>query len=184
VSSRSLLLRWLIATVGFPIGGFAGHFIAGPAATVPAALISGLIAGTIIGLGQGLAIRTRPQSIVEWAATTAVGMGLALAAVTAVLGQIDTMTDAVLLGAVSGVAVGALQGALLMREHVANAWLWVVATAVAWAVGWAVTASVGVALAPGWPVYGLSGAIVSQLITGVVLWKLMSRGEVSAPAHA
>jgi hypothetical protein len=71
-----------------------------------------------------------------------------------------------------------------MREHVANAWLWVVATAVAWAVGWAVTASVGVALAPGWPVYGLSGAIVSQLITGVVLWKLMSRGEVPAPAHA
>jgi len=184
VSSRSVVLRWLIATLAFPVGGYLGNFIAGPAATVPAALFSGLIAGTIIGLGQGLAIRSKPQPIVEWAATTAVGMGVGLAAVTAIIRQIDTMTDAVLLGAVSGLAIGALQAALLMRDHVANAWVWVPATAIAWAVGWAVTASVGVALAPGWPVYGISGAVVSQLITGVVLWKLMSRDEVPAPAAA
>ena len=55
-SGRSLLLRWLIAIVGFPIGGYIGHLVGGPAATVPAALISGLIAGAIIGVGQGLAL--------------------------------------------------------------------------------------------------------------------------------
>jgi hypothetical protein len=184
MTSRSILLRWLVATLAFPAGGFIGHLIAGPAATVPAALISGLIAGTIIGLGQGLAMRSKPQPIVEWAATTAVGMGIGLAAVTAIIGQIDSLTDAALLGAVSGLAIGALQAALLIRDRVGNALLWVVATAVAWAVGWSVTASVGVALAAGWPVYGISGAIASQLITGVVLWKLMSPSEVPAPAPA
>ena len=52
-SGRSLLVRWLIAIVAFPIGGTIGHLIGGPAATASAALISGLIAGAIIGVGQG-----------------------------------------------------------------------------------------------------------------------------------
>jgi hypothetical protein len=185
MSSRFLLIRWLIATVAFPIGGFIGHLVAGPAATVPAALISGLIAGTIVGLGQGLAIRSRPQPIVEWAATTAVGLGIGLAAVTAFIGQIETMTDAVTLGAVSGLAIGAGQTALLMRQRVGNSWIWIVATGFAWAIGWAVTnGAVGVGLTPGWPVYGLSGALVSQLITGVVLWKVLTREELPARAPA
>ena len=34
-SGRSLLLRWIIAIVGFPIGGYIGHLVAGRAATVP-----------------------------------------------------------------------------------------------------------------------------------------------------
>jgi hypothetical protein len=47
-------------------------------------------------------------------------------------------------------------------------------TGAAWAVGWLITASVGVALAPGWPVYGASGALVSQLITAVAVWRLVA----------
>jgi hypothetical protein len=184
-TGRSLLLRWIIAIVGFPIGGFIGHLIGGPAATVPAALISGLVAGGIIGAGQAVALGIiKPQALGLWAAATALGLGVALAAVTAVIGQIDTQTDAILLGAVSGLALGAGQAALLMRERVANAWLWVVASGIAWAVGWAVTSGVGVALAAGWPVYGISGALASQIITGVVLWKVLSRGEAGAFAAA
>ncbi len=184
-SGRSLLLRWIIAILGFPIGGFIGHLVGGPAATVPAALISGLIAGAIIGAGQGLALGfLRVQALAIWAGATAIGLGVALAGVTAVIGQIDTQTEAIVLGAISGLALGAGQAALLMREHVANAWLWVVASGVAWAVGWAVTSGIGVALAAGWPVYGLSGAIASQIITGLVLWKVLSRGETGALAAA
>ena len=167
-SGRSLLLRWIIAILGFPIGGFIGHLVGGPAATVPAALISGLIAGAIIGAGQGLALGfLRAQALAIWAGATAIGLGVALAGVTAVIGQIDTQAEAIVLGAISGLALGAGQAALLMREHVANAWTWVVASGVAWAVGWAVTSGIGVALAAGWPVYGLSGALVSQIITGL-----------------
>ena len=182
---RSVLIRWLVATVAFPIGGYLGNAVAGPAATVPAALISGLIAGGVIGLGQGLAIGLRGQPVIVWAAASAVGLGVALGVVTATVGQIDTTLDAVLLGAVSGLAIGGVQAALLMRDRFANTWLWVAGSAIAWAIGWLVTAgAVGVGLAPGWPVYGLSGAVVSQAITGIVLWKILSRGEATALAAA
>jgi hypothetical protein len=183
-SGRSILLRWLAATAAFPIGGFLGHVVAGPAGTVPAALISGLLAGGIIGLGQALALDLRREGFVLWAAATAIGLGLALAVVTAIIGQIDTMSDAVLLGAASGLAIGAGQAAVLVREGVGTAWIWALASGVAWAVGWLVTSGIGVALAAGWPVYGLSGAIVSQVITGLVYWKVMSRGEAAALAEA
>lgn len=184
-SGRTLLLRWVLAIFGFPAGGFIGHLIGGPAATVPAALISGLVAGAIIGAGQGVALGIlRPQALAIWAVATAIGLGVALAGVTAAMGQIETQTEAIALGAVSGLALGAGQAALLMREQVANAWIWVLASGIAWAVGWAVTSGVGVALAAGWPVYGISGALVSQIITGVVLWKVLSREEAHALASA
>jgi hypothetical protein len=184
-SGRTLLIRWVVAIVGFPIGGFVGHLVAGPAATVPAAAASGLIAGAAVGLAQALALGLRRDALVLWAAATAVGLGVALAAVTLVIGQIDTMVDAAALGAVSGAAIGGAQGFLLVRERVVGmAWLWVPASAVAWAIGWTVTASIGVALEAGWPVFGLSGAVVSQVLTAVVLWRLASRGEVPAAAVA
>src|SRR3954447_23817009 len=139
-SGRTLLLRWVIAIVGYPVGGFLGHLIGGPAASVPAALISGVIAGAIIGAGQALALGSmRRQAIALWSAATAVGLAIALAAVTASIGQIDTQLEAVGLGAVSGLALGVGQAALLMREGVDKAWMWVVASGIAWAVGWAVT---------------------------------------------
>ena len=184
-SGRSLLLRWLVAIIAFPIGGYIGHLIGGPAATVPSALISGLIAGAIIGAGQGVALGIlRPQALALWVGATALGLGIALAAVTAVIGQIDTMTDAILLGVISGLAIGAGQAAFLSRERVANAWIWVVTLGTAWAIGWAVTASIGVALEAGWPVFGVSGALVSQAIVGIVLWKVLAREEAPVLAAA
>jgi len=184
-SGRSLVLRWIIATLGFPIGGFVGHLVGGPAATLVSALISGLIAGAIIGAGQGAALGILgPGALTLWAGATAVGLGAALAAVTVVIGQIDTQADAIALGAISGLALGAGQAALLMRERVANSWTWIVASGIAWAVGWAVTSGIGVALAAGWPVYGLSGAIASQVITGVVLWRVLARDHAVTFAPA
>jgi hypothetical protein len=152
---------------------------------VPSALISGLIAGAVIGAGQAVALGIlQPQTLAMWAGATAIGLGVALAAVTAVIGLIDNQMEAIALGAISGLALGAGQAALLMRERVANAWIWVVASGVAWAVGWAVTSGVGVALEAGWPVYGLSGALVSQVITGVVLWKVLSQEAAGTFAGA
>src|SRR5205809_763970 len=118
----SIVLPWILAVIGFPIGGVLAQQLAGPAATVPAAVVSGAL-------------------------------------------------------------VGVAQGALLMRAGVPNAWAWIPVTAVAWAVGWLITASVGVALPPGWPIYGLSGALASQVITGVALWRLVpSRDRLRAMA--
>ncbi|HEX7172752.1 MAG TPA: hypothetical protein VF365_09125 [Candidatus Limnocylindria bacterium] len=176
-------LRWAIATVAFAIGGYLGHLVAGPAATVPAALISGVVAGAVIGAAQGAALGFAPRELSLWAGGTGLGLAASLAAVTAFIGQIDTTSDAVLLGAVSGLTVGAAQAAVLARGDLAHAAVWMAASGIAWALGWLTTASIGVALAAGWPVYGMSGAIVSQLITGVVLWRLASRREATpAPA--
>lgn len=177
---QSAPLRWLIAVLSFPVGGVIGHLVGGPAATIPSALISGAIAGSIIGLGQGFALKLRSQALALWAVATAVGLGLALAAVTAVIAQITTTTEAAALGAVTGLVLGAGQAIVLQRSGVPAAWLWVAASALAWAAGWFVTASAGIALEAGWPVYGLSGAIVSQVITGIVVWRTV--GAHLAPA--
>jgi hypothetical protein len=179
----SVALPWIIAVIGFPIGGLLAQTVAGPASTVPAAVLSGLIAGAVIGIAQGIALWLRGQALVMWVAGTALALAVALAAVTAAIGQIETSTEAVALGAVSGVLIGAVQAAVLMRAGIANAWIWVLVTGVAWAAGWLITASVGVALAPGWPVYGASGALVSQIITAIALWRLVpSRDALAADA--
>jgi len=175
---RSLLLPWVVAVVGFPLGGILGEVVAGPADSNPAALISGFLAGAIIGLAQALALVRRLEPVIVWTAATAAGLGIALAAVTAAIGQIENTTEAVVLGAVSGVVIGAGQALLLRRHHIANSWIWILVTGFAWAAGWLVTASVGVALAPGWPVYGLTGAIASQLITAIALWRLVRSREL------
>jgi hypothetical protein len=179
----SVALPWIVAVVGFPIGGLLGQTIAGPASTVPAALLSGLIAGAIIGVAQAVALGLRAQALAIWVGGTAVALAVALAVVTAAIGQIETSTEAIGLGVVSGVLIGAAQAAVLMRAGVANALVWIPVTGAAWAVGWLITASVGVALAPGWPVYGASGALVSQIITAIAVWRLVaSRDALQARA--
>jgi hypothetical protein len=182
VIGRWILVRWVAATLAFPIAGFLGHLVGGPATVMPAALISGLIAGAVIGLGQALALGLRTEAVGMWTAATALGLGFGIGLVTATNGPVDTMQDAALLGIVSGIAVGAGQVALLARWRVANPWIWPLTSGAAWAIGWLVMTSIGVGLAAGWPVYGLSGAIVSQLVTGVVAWQLLTRDE--APALA
>lgn len=169
----SLVLPWILAVIGFPIGGVLAQQLAGPAATIPAALLSGFVAGAAIGFAQASALRLRSLSVVLWVGGTAAALAVALGLVTGATGQIETATEAIVLGVVSGALIGVAQGAMLMRAGISSAWTWIPVTAVAWAVGWLITASVGVALAPGWPVYGLSGAVVSQIITGVALWRLV-----------
>lgn len=179
---HSIVLPWIIAVIGFPIGGLLAQTIAGPAATMPAAVLSGLIAGAVIGLAQALALGLRSQTLALWTVGTAAALAVALGLVTAAIGQIETSTEAIGLGVVSGALIGGVQAGLLMRAGIANAWIWIGATAVAWGIGWTITASVGVALAPGWPNYGASGAIVSQIITGIALWRLVPSRDALRPA--
>lgn len=175
----SLPLRWIVALIAFPIGGYIGFAVGGPAATVPAASISGFVAGVFIGLAQGVALRLAPQTLAIWTVGTAVALSIALGAMTAIIGQIATSAEAVLVGAVSGLLIGAAHATFLVHGRVANAAIWVVGSGVAWAIGWFVTTGIGVSTATGWPVYGLSGALASQVITAVVLWKLMPEGDVA-----
>ena len=179
----NVALPWVAAIVGFPIGGYLGHAVAGPAATAQAAVLSGVVAGAIIGLGQAVLIGLRGPSLAMWVGGTAVGLAVAIGIVTAAIGQIETTTEAVALGVVSGLLIGAAQAAVLMRAGISNALVWIPVTGLAWGVGWLVTSGIGVALAAGWPVYGLSGALASQVITAVaLLWLVSSRRALQAAA--
>jgi hypothetical protein len=181
---QSVPVRWLVAFVGFLIGSLVGHTVAGPAATVPSALLSGILAGAVIGLGQGLALNLRSQALVVWAAVTAIGVGVVLAVVNASIGQVSTASEAVTLGAATGLVLGAGQAVLLQRRGVPSAWIWAPVSAVAWAAGWLVSTSIGVSLEPGWPVYGGVAALISQLITGVLVWRLIATPPAIAPQPA
>jgi hypothetical protein len=46
---------------------------------------------------------------------------------------------------------------------------------IAWAFGWIVTTSIGVQAEAGWPVVGVSGALVAQALTGVVIMTVARR---------
>jgi hypothetical protein len=173
----NVALPWIAAIVGFPIGGYLGHAIAGPASTAPAAFLSGLVAGAVIGLGQAVAIGLRGRPLAIWSGGTGVALAIALGTVTAAIGLIETQAEAVVLGVASGALIGAAQTIVLMRAGIANGLLWIPVTSLAWGIGWLVTSGIGVALEAGWPVYGLSGALASQLITAVALWRLVSSRE-------
>ena len=139
---------WLLATVSYPLAGIAGRALAGPATTWTAALLAGAIAGLVVGGAQALAM--------------AVGSGIGLA-VSVGLGLAPLATG-LLTGALIGIAQAAVasRAALDARRSVLA---WPVVVALSWGLGWTVTTAIGVDPAAGWAVFGLSGALTSQVVT-------------------
>ena len=157
-------LKWVVAFLIFPIGGLLGRLVADPSGSVIAALLVGAVAGAIIGAGQWLAMGRRAGEV-RWIPATSMGLGVSFAAAQA-LGL--SASSAAALGAVTGLGVGLAQFPLL-TGRLAMPLIWVATTTVAWAVGWIIASSIGVKTEAGWPVFGVSGAIVAQALTGLVL---------------
>ena len=152
---------WLLATVSYPLAGIAGRLLAGPATAWTAALLAGAIAGLVVGGAQALAMSPRRPDV-RWALAMAVGSGIGLA-VSVGLGLAPLATG-LLTGALIGIAQAAVasRAALDARRSVLA---WPVVVALAWGLGWTVTTAIGVDLAAGWAVFGLSGALTSQVVT-------------------
>ena len=56
-----LTVRWMATFVGFPAGGYAATLLAGPVDSPRAALIGGLVTGSVVGAAQMLGVsRNRP----------------------------------------------------------------------------------------------------------------------------
>jgi hypothetical protein len=51
--------------------------------------------------------------------------------------------------------------------------IWIGAVSLGWALGWFVTRSAGIDLSQKWYVFGMSGALAFQLLTGVALYFLL-----------
>lgn len=163
---------WLLALLGFPIGGGLARLLVGPAENVVAAALAGLLTGAVIGLAQWLVLRQILSINLGWVAVTAISMGLGLALGVALLGIETTGTTLIARAVITGLFIGVAQW-LLLREIVPMSAWWILILAIAWAVSWTITRAVGVDLTQNWSVFGASGALVFQLVTAVALRLLL-----------
>lgn len=147
--------RWIPTFLAFPLGGLIAINTVGSVDSPLTAMAGGLVAGTVIGAAQALALRTRRRWIPLTAIAMAAGGALAQA-----LG-----VDVVTTGLLTGAAIGAAQATELRRGRLE----WVAASAVAWSLGWLITSEVIVDLERGYVVFGSSGALAATLLTGVAL---------------
>ena len=174
-------LRWawpLAIVVGFPIGGYVANVIVGELDSVGAALAGGLIAGAIIGAAQWLALR--PLHPGHWLVATSVGTAAGLTAGAALVDYGVSRGDLLLMGAVTGLGVGALQ-ALLLARRVPGAWWWALANPPAWGLAWLVTSFVITRnVKEQFAVFGASGALVFALLTWLLLTFLFRANERKA----
>ena len=164
-------LLWTVAFVSFPIAGIAAQAAAGRINDAVAALAGGLIAGAVIGAGQWLAARRLLGDPLAWIAATAAGMGVGLLAGAWVVGHDTSVGELAVMGAITGVPLGAAQ-AFLLRGRVARPWAWAAAMPPLWALGWTVTAAAGVGVDSQYAVFGAFGAITVMALSGVLLDRL------------
>jgi hypothetical protein len=172
---RPRVWAWPLAIlIGFPIGGLIANSVVGPVDRVVAALACGLLAGAVIGAAQWLALR--PLVTWVWIAATSVGMATGLAVGAALVDYGIGRGDLVLMGALTGVAVGLAQAMVLARQHIPGAAWWAAANPPAWALGWLVTSYViSSNVKEQFPNFGAGGALVFALLTGALLTWLFRR---------
>lgn len=175
-------LTWGLAFLGFPLGGVAAAALAGPITTPLAGALGGAITGAVIGAAEWLVLRRRLSLTPGWIAATALGMGVGLALSVALLGTDTAGTPLALRGLITGVCIGATQ-CLLLRDKVAHAPIWALAVALSWASCWLITRAVGVDLAQHWSVFGSSGALAFQFLTGLALAWLQQKENRAPDAH-
>jgi hypothetical protein len=168
------LAKWIAVLLAYPIAGFAGRFVADPHAGLVFAFVTAAVAGAILGLAQWLALGSHGRVWI-WAGATALGLGVSFAVVQA-LGATSS-TAAPLIGALTGLGVGIAQS-LMRSDRLPSPSIWVATMGVAWTIGWIVTTSIGVQAEAGWPIVGVSGALVAQALTGAVLYIVANRKRV------
>jgi hypothetical protein len=173
---------WLLWTAGFlafPIGGALATALVGRINDVGSALIGGMVAGAVIGTGQWLVAR-RLLDPRTWIPATAVAMGIGLGVGAWVVGYGTSLGELALMGFITGIPLGAAQ-AYLLRDRVANAWVWAAAVPLLWALGWTVTTAGGIDVDQQFAVFGAYGAITFMALSGVVLDRLRATTP-AAPA--
>lgn len=165
---------WMLAFLGFPLGGLLAVLLVGSVEGVPSGALAGLLAGAVIGAAQFLALRRRAGIGPGWILATAFGLAVGDAVGAALTGADTSIAALIVTGAAAGAGVGTSQWALL-RRRVAGAILWPPIVAAAWPIGWTVTWAVGLDVERGYAVFGASGALVFAAITGTAVLLLTRR---------
>jgi hypothetical protein len=175
---RRFFLWWMLAFLGFPLGGYLAFVLVGSVEGVVSGALGGALAGAVIGAAQWLVLRRYPRVRVgpEWILATALGVAIG-DSIGALLTGAGTGIGALLItGLATGVAVGLLQWGLVLRDRVPLASLWPPVVAIAWPVGWTVTWAFGIDVERGYFTFGASGALVFAAVTGLAML-LMLRGR-------
>jgi uncharacterized membrane protein len=173
-------LLWTAGFVAFIIGGALATAVVGRINDVGSALLGGLIAGAVIGTGQWLVARRLldPQT---WIPATAVAMSIGLGVGAWLVGYGTSLGELALMGAITGIPLGAAQ-AYLLRDRLANAWVWAAAMPLLWALGWTVSTFIGVSVDNQFAVFGASGAITFMALSGVLLDRLRAATTPPTPS--
>jgi hypothetical protein len=110
-------------------------------------------------------------------------MGVGLLAGAWVAGYGTSIGELALMGAITGLPVGAAQ-AFLLRGRLARSWVWAAAMPPLWALGWTVTAAAGVGVDRQYAVFGAFGAITFMALSGVLLDRLRAATPAApSPPH-
>jgi len=157
-------LRWAFSIIGYPLGSLAAIQVASTTDGPLLAALAGLVAGTVLGTAQWLALR--PVVGWKWILATAFGHALGTAAGSAATGGADSVGSLVLYGAMAGAIVGIAQGMVLGARRILP---WAVTVAGSWAIAWVITKAVIVDEQKGFVTFGLSGAAIATIATGIVL---------------
>jgi hypothetical protein len=127
-------LWWMLAFLGFPLGGVLALVLVGSMEGVASGALGGVLAGAVIGVAQWLVLRRYLRVGPEWVLATALGVTIG-DAIGALLTGAGTGIGALLItGLATGVAVGLLQWWLL-RGRLLRARLWPPVVAIVWPVG-------------------------------------------------
>jgi hypothetical protein len=167
----STWLLWTAGALAFPLAGLAGTGVAGRVDGPIAALVGGAVAGLVIGVAQALLSRGR-LDIRRWAPATATGMGLGLLLGAVTVGYETSLADLVVMGALTGVVLGAAQVPALPR-HTRLPWVWAAALPVMWALGWTATTLGGISVDEQFTVFGAYGAVTFSALSGLLLHVLL-----------
>jgi hypothetical protein len=175
-------LLWTAGFVAFIIGGALATAVVGRINDFGSALIGGMIAGAVIGTGQWLVAR-RLLDPRTWIPATAVAMGIGLGVGAWAVGYGTSLGELALMGFITGIPIGVAQ-AYLLRDRLANAWVWAAAMPLLWALGWTVTTAGGIDVDQQFAVFGAYGAITFMALSGVLLDRLRAATSPPAPAPA
>ena len=172
-------LFWVLAFLSLPIAGLLANLI-GPVTTPVRAVIAGAIAGATLGLIQWLVLKSRlPLLTIWWVVATSVGMAVGLAIGTAFLGSETAGNELLWRGAITGLCIGVAQWIVLRQVlPLPQSVIWMGILSLGWALGWYVTRAAGIDLSPKWSVFGVSGALTFQLLTGLALYFLLRSPKV------
>ena len=179
--------RWMVSFLGFPLGGFAATLVVGAVDSLTAALIGGLITGTILGAAQSWGIgpqrpgrppvdRRHRHRIDGRIRGRLRRRGLPHQPCSA------RPCKAPSAGSPSASPRPWCSGTASADWHWPGRPHW----PIVWALGWVVTTSIGIAVDQQFIVFGASGALVVTALTAVLpliltrnsSWRIMTRHVV------